>query len=174
LTYACGGWGIQQWHLGVGYSRIANNTVFNCNGGVFLGSGGSPPSDFNFVGNNIFVNNNFGLAESSSGTGTHQTYTNNLIWNNKSNFQIYSGVAPTNGVNADPLFVNYQANGSGDYHLQPTSPARSTGTSQNAPPFDFDGISRPQGAEYDIGAYQFVAVNPPAVNPPTALKAVAQ
>jgi hypothetical protein len=32
----------------------------------------------------------------------------------------------------------------------------------------------PRAPNTDIGAYQFVAVNPPAVNPPTALKAVAQ
>ncbi len=165
LLYKCGGWGVQQWHVGVGHSTIVNNTIFSSNGGIVLGSGGLPTSDYNFVGNNIIVNNNYGILEccmsSVQGVGVHQTYTNNLVWNNKiANALQWSGKIPTNGVSSDPLFANYQADGSGDYHLQSKSPARRAATSQNAPPLDFDGENRPQGTDYDIGAYQFVAVPP--------------
>jgi len=72
-----------------------------------------------------------------------------------------------NGLASDPRFVNYQADGSGDYHLQSNSPARNAGFKSKCSPFDFDGASRSQGAELDIGAYEFVAVSPP-----TALNAV--
>jgi len=179
LLYRCGGWGVQQWHVGVGHSTIVNNTIFSSNGGIVLGSGGLPDSDYNFVGDNITVNNNYGILEccigSAQGVGPHQTYTNNLVWNNSiANLDLqWSGILPTNGITSDPLFINYRADGSGDYHLQSTSPARNGASSQDAPPFDFDGASRPQGTEYDIGVYEFGAVSPPvAVSPPTALKAV--
>jgi hypothetical protein len=173
LLYECGGWGVQQWHVGVGHSTIVNNTIFSSNGGIVLGSGGSPGSDYNFVGNNTLVNNNYGIIEccisSAQGVGLHQAYTSNLVWNNSiANLALqWSGILPVNGLASDPRFVNYQADGSGDYHLQSNSPARNAASSQNAPPFDFDGASRSQGAELDIGAYEFVAVSPP-----TALNAV--
>jgi len=173
LLYKCGGWGVQQWHVGVGHSTIVNNTIFSSNGGIVLGSGGLPGSDYNFVGNNITVNNNYGIIEccigSAQGVGLHQTYTNNLAWSNSiANLALqWSGILPMNGLASDPRFVNYQADGSGDYHLQSNSPARNAASSQNAPPFDFEGASRPQGTEIDMGAYEFVAVSPPA-----ALKAV--
>ena len=55
--------------------------------------------------------------------------------------------------NINPQFVNPS---SGDYHLQSTSPAIDAGYNlgsvvQN----DFDGVSRPQAAGYDIGPYEF-------------------
>jgi hypothetical protein len=52
------------------------------------------------------------------------------------------------------LFVNYQENGAGDYHLQAGSPAIDKGFSTSAPLTDFDGKARPQGAGVDIGAYE--------------------
>jgi parallel beta-helix repeat protein len=50
------------------------------------------------------------------------------------------------------LFMNPGGN---DYHLLTTSPAKNTGTSQSAPPADFDGLPRKAGAAFDIGAYEF-------------------
>ncbi|HEX7321278.1 MAG TPA: right-handed parallel beta-helix repeat-containing protein [bacterium] len=57
---------------------------------------------------------------------------------------------------ADPLdsiFVNYAA---GDYHLRTFCQAMDAGTSAVFPLvlFDLEGISRPQGPEYDIGCYE--------------------
>jgi parallel beta-helix repeat protein len=56
---------------------------------------------------------------------------------------------------AATLFANP---GSNDYHLLSTSPAKNAGTSQLAPPADFDGLPRPAGSAYDIGAYEFGAL----------------
>ena len=39
-----------------------------------------------------------------------------------------------------------------------TSPAKNAGTSQSAPPADFDGLPRKAGAAFDIGAYEFGAL----------------
>ena len=56
---------------------------------------------------------------------------------------------------AASLFVN-----AGERRLSPAddgSPAINAGTSQFAPPADFDGLPRPAGAAFDIGAYEFAA-----------------
>jgi len=42
-----------------------------------------------------------------------------------------------------------------DFHLQATSPAIDAGAALSAVPTDASGISRSQGAGYDIGAYEF-------------------
>lgn len=53
---------------------------------------------------------------------------------------------------ADPL-VNSAAIG-GDYHLVADAEAIDTGTAAGAPDHDFDGVTRPQGAAHDVGAYE--------------------
>ncbi|HEY6106047.1 MAG TPA: choice-of-anchor Q domain-containing protein, partial [Anaeromyxobacteraceae bacterium] len=52
-------------------------------------------------------------------------------------------------LQADPMFLS-----SSDFHVSPTSPAINTGTSTRAPATDFDGVARPQGAGFDIGAFE--------------------
>jgi hypothetical protein len=54
-------------------------------------------------------------------------------------------------VNANPLFVNLASN---DFHLQASSPAINVGINTGISR-DYIGISRPQGAAYDIGALEF-------------------
>jgi hypothetical protein len=58
-------------------------------------------------------------------------------------------------VSTDPLMVNYQQNGTGDYHLQSSSPAINTGTSTDSPATDLDGYPRPYNGAWDIGAYEW-------------------
>jgi hypothetical protein len=64
----------------------------------------------------------------------------------------YAGGQQTAGANditgQDPLFTDSQL------HLDPTSPAVDAGTCTSAPASDLAGISRPQGASCDIGAYE--------------------
>jgi hypothetical protein len=69
-------------------------------------------------------------------------------------------------VNEDPRFFNLDA---GDYHLTPSSPARDAGLTIDgwSQPVDRDGIPRPQGSAWDIGAYEFVVARPA---PPAALR----
>ena len=88
-------------------------------------------------------------------------------------------------ISADPLFVNRAAI---NLHIQSGSPALdaaitiSNGNSYkgyqvwNGRPLGQDGVSRPQGSGYDIGAYEYFAggstVQKP--NPPTNLAVVVQ
>ncbi len=64
-----------------------------------------------------------------------------------------------NSIAEEPLFVNLPEN---DFHLTENSPCVDAGDSINAPDFDFDGNPRPQGAGFDIGAYEYV--NPAAIH----------
>lgn len=148
--------GIQQWH-GATNSVIVNNTVFNSKVGILIGDGdgGALPggSANNYVADNIVVNNiAIGIQELGL-VGSGNSYVNNLVWNNPTSFSVTSA-SPVGTVSSDPLFVNYQADGSGDYHLKSTSPAIDKGTSQRAPVNDFAGGPRPMGAAWDIGAYE--------------------
>src|SRR5207248_197523 len=60
------------------------------------------------------------------------------------------------------LFLNPSAN---DYHLKSGSPAVDTGSGSlaglSAPTTDLDGISRPQGSNWDVGAYELVQTTTP-------------
>jgi len=60
-------------------------------------------------------------------------------------------VGATN-INMDPGLKNV---GADDYHLLATSPAIDHGNPTSTNAIDFDGISRPQGAQRDSGAFEF-------------------
>lgn len=71
---------------------------------------------------------------------------NNLVYN--------AGACPawdTGCVNADPTFVSLLA---GDFRLQAQSPAIDAGVNTGITT-DYGGVSRPQGAAYDIGAHEY-------------------
>jgi len=112
----------------------------------------------------------------NDGTGV-PSFTNCILWNNTAaEFPeihasltaplvayccVTSGYDGTGNIGDDPLFVDAIA---GDLRLQSTSPCINTGTGDGAPATDFLGISRPQGAGYDMGAYEMenVAIPHPA------------
>ena len=58
----------------------------------------------------------------------------------------------TGSTEGDPAIVNPTG---GDYHLSATSPCIDTGTSNGVPGTDYDGVARPQGTGYDIGALEY-------------------
>jgi Protein of unknown function (DUF1565) len=157
IVFAVSAWGIQMWHAATN-ATIVNNTVFACYGGITVGAGDSPggvTSDNTLVANNIvYENTGYGIYEYGA-TGTHNRYINNLVTGNPTEISLQNGLSATGTVTADPQFVNYQANGTGDYHLKSTSPAINAGTSTSAPVTDFSGGTRPVGGAWDIGAYEF-------------------
>jgi parallel beta-helix repeat protein len=179
LVYRNEAWGIHMFHT-PNNDTVTNNTVFeNGWGGIIVSgtsaqyTGGSGVDDYTTVSNNIIMNNGWhggtgrgGIVEEGS-TGPHNVYYNNLLWNNQfqgstgSQINIQTGVASGNIV-ANPQFVNYQSDGSGNYQLSASSPAIDAGTSGGAisgfarpPKIDIQGGSRPLGANFDIGAYEY-------------------
>ncbi len=92
------------------------------------------------------------------------------------------GTAPTrttNNVASDPVFVNRAG---GDFHLTSTSPAKDAGVSMlpnnsftsnlGTTPKDKDGVKRPQGTAFDMGAYEYFVggTTAPTENPPTNVR----
>ncbi|PYU91727.1 MAG: hypothetical protein DMG25_13865, partial [Acidobacteria bacterium] len=160
ISFRNSGWGIQLWHSATN-EIIVNNTIFNnATGGIVVGAGsGSGVTDDNTVVSNNIVFNNIGtdggIVEEGS-TGTHNTYTDNLVFGNTPvNISLQNGLTATGTVSANPLFVNFTGGTTGDYHLQSSSPAINKGTSNSAPTTDYDGRSRPQAGVFDIGAYEY-------------------
>jgi hypothetical protein len=147
---------IQQWH-GATASTIVNNTTFHNAAGILLGQGDagatSTGSANNYVANNIvYDNTTYGIYEAGK-LGANNRYVNNLVTRSKLNWRVKGSVSGT--ISSEPLLVNYQANGSGNYRLLSSSPAIDRGTSIKAPTIDFAGVARPRGAAVDIGAYEF-------------------
>jgi hypothetical protein len=94
---------------------------------------------------------------------------NNIIWGN--GFGVESAIAlaagcsiaqnGVGGIVADPLF---HSKGRGDYRLQAGSPA--VDACNIGADRDLDGVARPQGADYDMGAFE---LGPPLVLLPAQL-----
>jgi hypothetical protein len=146
--------GISLWHA-ANNTQIANNTIDTANhAAIMVGSGdngsSSTSGDHVNVENNILVNSEFGVEESGT-TGIHNIYANNLTFNDGTQFNLQHSLQARSTVNADPMFANPAAM---DYHLQAGSPAIDAGTSSGAPTVDLSGSPRPEGAEFDIGAYE--------------------
>lgn len=62
----------------------------------------------------------------------------------------YAGI--DGNLDEDPTFA---APADGNYRLQAGSPCLNAGTGIDAPENDLDGVTRPQGAGIDVGAYEF-------------------
>ncbi|MGH8605663.1 MAG: choice-of-anchor Q domain-containing protein, partial [Gammaproteobacteria bacterium] len=110
--------------------------------------------------NNTTYNN--GLESGHAGGGVrinhpgaqNVTVRNNIAYQNDA-FDILteSGNIVDHNLTTDPLFVNEATR---DFHLQSGSPAIDAGSSDGAPANDYDNVSRPKGAAFDIGAYEYL------------------
>lgn len=167
LIYRAAGNGIQLYSYGVGHpnqepwhSIVTNNTIFYSGKGITATADGNGYSDYNDIGNNIVaflvdVNSpSYGIFNTGANYGPHNTIEYNLVWSVPDGRYVGTGLTYTHDVDADPQFVNYQNNGTGDYQLTIGSAAVKAGTSHDAPSIDFQGTVRPQGAPPDIGAYE--------------------
>jgi hypothetical protein len=94
----------------------------------------------------------------------------NLIWAPNGNVASVNGSTKTwsgwqalgydaSGVNADPKFTNLSGR---DLTLTSTSPAIDRGTALSQVTTDKNGVTRPQGSAYDIGAYEFTSGGAPS------------
>jgi hypothetical protein len=125
---------------------LYNNTIVNCTTGLICNARG----DFT---NNIFANNTDDISIYGSGnladfvTGGFEQAGEALPAGNLCNNN-------GNAITSSNEFVN---EGAGDYHLKSGADCIGAGTDLSGTvDDDFDGVARPQGAAYDIGAYEFV------------------
>jgi pectate disaccharide-lyase len=174
--------GITSWHCATQMVLVNNISFENGKTGIFVGANDPGcTNDRSVINNNIVVHNGWHdlctyTDASQCPIGNHSgkggifeggtTGANNKYWNDLSYQNFYNGVqddgvhlstgTQLNAISGiDPQFVNYQPDGTGNYHLQSSSPAIDQGTSMAAPPNDFEAYPRPYGAGYDIGAFEW-------------------
>lgn len=143
--------GIQQWH-GATASTILNNTVFHNKIGILIGQGdagvSARGSENNKVANNIvYDNTRYGIVEQGK-VGHNNHYINNLVYSSGTNVLVAGRVSGT--ISADPMFINYQANGMGDYRLHGTSPAIRKGAGKSTLAAGLSALTR--GGPVSLGA----------------------
>jgi hypothetical protein len=148
--------------------KVYNNIAYSNSGAGFLIpywalNDSSPKQNVEFANNTSYKNGQGIMIDSSAIVNI--IIRNNILFSNSKDINITSKV-PVAQITQDhnlttdnPLFVNPAG---ANFHLQSGSPAINSGTSLNAPTTDFDGNSRPQGAGYDIGAYEYTSSTPPA------------
>jgi hypothetical protein len=81
----------------------------------------------------------------------------NIVMSN-SGVQKSDGQPPSDGRRTGDVWMQdlqFVDRANGDYHLQSTSPLINAGTTVSQVTNDKDGVLRPQGNAYDIGAYEF-------------------
>ncbi|UVW30305.1 DUF1565 domain-containing protein [Massilia sp. H6] len=119
--------GINSWHGGTA-STIVNNTILNSKMGIVIGHGDSGATaagtSNNYVANNIVFGNGHGITEMGK-VGGNNRYVNNLVHSNNNNWRVMGQVIGT--ISADPMFLNFRNDGTGDYRLHTMSPATGLG-----------------------------------------------
>lgn len=127
-----------------GPTLLANNTIADNEG--YAGLGLFYTATVELV-NNIISGHSQGIYMDNSSTLV--SADNNILWNDFESF------TSTTNIVADPLL-------SGDFHLQPGSPAVDAGLTLPWLTVDLAGNPRPTGAGYDIGAFEMdiIAINP--------------
>lgn len=140
-------------------TQIYNNTIANnSHYGIFLGDNSGVVTG-TLVKNNILWNNGNGTTDNFFLNGGLVSGT--IGASNLCNTASPAGLCTHTG---NPNVVNEAGR---NYHLQASSTAViNQGVTLALVPDDFDLIVRPQGAAYDIGAYEFGA----ALAPPTNLR----
>jgi hypothetical protein len=137
---------------------IYNNLIYNINADSSgAGLGISLQGANNEILNNTIANNRtaaIGIAT----TGT--LIANNIAYGNDfdgvSDYGQTGTILGPNDFGADPQFVNP---GEGNFQLRLGSVAVDAGTAYSIVPTDAEGVLRPQGGAYDLGAYELTSVN---------------
>jgi len=129
-----------------GGNNVVKNSIFynNESRGIWA------PGSGNKIYNNTFVGN--GSEAILIWSGGQSDVQNNIFWNTGTPIADPGGSNISNNLTTNPNFVN---EGSGDFHLQSSSPAIDAGTTLPEVPCDHDGNARPAGSAYDIGAYEY-------------------
>jgi parallel beta-helix repeat protein len=148
--------------LGNGSGNVAyNNILWGNDTAIEVAYGGANNT---YVYNNTVYGNAGAAINISAADNT--VMTNNLLFGNLTAILDNDNNPTTTGSNnlcdsggvgcsliSDPLFANVSMS---DFHLQAGSPAIDSGFNlAGIVPADFDGVPRPQGSAYDVGAYEY-------------------
>jgi hypothetical protein len=144
-------------------TQVYNNIIRNTAGGSGIEVAWRNPSNAKIYNNTVY--------DAAGGIFINSDSTNAVVENNIVSLgggvrNSGSGTTLSNNLTTDPKFVNPSAS---DFHLQVGSPAINAGMTLSAVTTDFDAVSRPQGASYDIGAYEYqtssTSTNSPLASP---------
>jgi hypothetical protein len=150
-----------------------NNLVADNGGGSALEIGVLiQNADFRSLNDTIANNTGYGIFMTGTITSTAYAYVSNtILWGHSASFSktqvitytdrftmtadysdVQYGWPGIGNLNTNPLFV-----GSGDYHLQQSSPVREQAHTASAPVTDLDGVPRPvpAGGDADMGCYEW-------------------
>jgi len=128
--------------------KVINNTFYNNGGGTSVEN---PNAENVVIRNNICSQNlSFQIAVEADVPPENLTVDHNLIDGYR---QYPEEIYGSDYLEGNPLFANPSV---ADFHLQEDSPAIDSGSSIDVPSDDFDGNPRPQGAGYDVGAFEFM------------------
>ena len=150
---------IYENQFGISFGSGSGNMVYNNlvydNLNMAVGIDFGDASDGNSFLNNTVVGN-AGLAVGIGDVGvlTNTRVVNNVFWANGIDAIADSGVGTLVRSNLflDPLFLDGEAR---DFRLSPLSPAVDAGATLVEIATDSDGVPRPQGSAFDIGAHEY-------------------
>jgi hypothetical protein len=171
-----GSWGLQCNSEEGGYTHhvyFYNNIVSHIGHSNRMQGGaiGFPPygngpgtNAYIYWWNNVIYDSYYGAKFDKEEISGPILVQNNIFYNSKST-DIKWGASPQGVITFDhnlysdtnPKFVNPSG---GDFHLQSSSPAIDAGVAIPDVDDDYDGVSRPQGAGYDIGAFEYSSGTP--------------
>ena len=168
----CGHWADNEYRDDHTNTVLKNNIIYNVYGGDKGGINAYSVRGIYVYGNTIHNARGGGILLNQHCGWQCQDWIieNNIFTDNDQTIKIYGGTSGldishnlyypassvsnpgSNSIFSDPQFVNAQNH---DFHLQSISPAKDAGATISYLTDDFDGNLRPQGAGFDIGAYEF-------------------
>lgn len=178
-------WNTPEGIFAIGQTNIDNNVIFNCDYGIQVRNYGNWGMNDLYIRNNTIYRCNVTclcLSNWNIATGT-MVAINNACYQNlltESAIQAPNGIGPgivshnyhygQSQVNGSTLgnpppqeFINPSISpGVVNLYLKNNATLRDAGTSAHGVPTDdFNGVTRPVGASYDVGAYEWIGDNNP-------------
>lgn len=164
------------YHVGTGPDPSGQAANYSC---IFASdSNGSPTTNVEVYNNTCYDGGGRGASEGDAGAFAFQIparLRNNIAYElpgeayltgstvngcsrcvtGSNNLWFGVGAPPQQtiaNINTDPLFANLSLH---DFHLSSGSPAKDAGLAITGLTGDFDGILRPQGKTFDVGAFEY-------------------
>jgi hypothetical protein len=157
----------QNANMGLPNMFVYNNVFYNT--GTCLCNNNLPKGEVtgSVIKNNIMITSSTSYQYGAFGHGPECDVDYNFVAR-LNGFGTLTGFSEPHGINGgNPMFTNVATY---DFHLLTGSPAIDHGVSLTGFNYDHDGVIRPQGAAWDMGAFEYAAAtNNPPLSPPANL-----